>query len=170
MSTTIFKYMKKAPENVSHLHFHQILHFFSLLSCNKKILYVTLVINKGVVNRYMFIAPFAFIKKGNLNVGITLKHNKLLFAAPCAAFIAGLIWDKVSSRVAVASIFIGMICGIIAYFMIPDDNINYFVGNVFSLCVPIVVIMIASLFEKEHFDFEQLKAYQPDHLVHASKE
>ena len=90
--------------------------------------------------------------------------------APCAAFIAGLIWDKVSSRVAVASIFIGMICGIIAYFMIPDDNINYFVGNVFSLCVPIVVIMIASLFEKEHFDFEQLKAYQPDHLVHASKE
>ena len=98
----------------------------------------------------MFIAPFAFIKKGNLNVGITLKHNKLLLAAPCAAFIAGLIWDKVSSRVAVASIFIGMICGLIAYFMIPDDNINYFVG------VPIVVIMIGSLFEKEHFDFEQL--------------
>ena len=63
---------------------------------------------------------------------------------------------EVSSRVAVASIFIGMICGLIAYFMIPDDNINYFVGNVFSLCVPIVVIMIGSLFEKEHFDFEQL--------------
>ena len=104
----------------------------------------------------MFIAPFAFIKKGNLNVGITLKHNKLLLAAPCAAFIAGLIWDKVSSRVAVASIFIGMICGLIAYFMIPDDNINYFVGNVFSLCVPLVVIMIGSLFEKEHFDFEQV--------------
>ena len=94
----------------------------------------------------------------------------IIFAAPCAAFIAGLIWDKVSSKVAVASIFIGMICGLIAYFMIPDDNINYFVGNVFSLCVPIVVIMIGSLFEKEHFDFEQLKAYQPDHLVHASKE
>ena len=87
----------------------------------------------------MFIAPFAFIKKGNLNVGITLKHNKLLLPAPCTAFIAGLIWDKVSSRVAVS-----------------DDNINYFVGNVFSLCVPIVVIMIGSLFEKEHFDFEQL--------------
>ena len=133
-------------------------------------MYVTLVINKGVVNRYMFIAPFAFIKKGNLNVGITLKHNKLLFAAPCAAFIAGLIWDKVSSRVAVASIFIGMICGIIAYFMIPDDNINYFVGNVFSLCVPIVVIMIASLFEKEHIDFEQIKEYHPYNLVHDSKE
>lgn len=54
--------------------FYQILHFFSLLPCNKKILYVTLVINKGVVNRYMFIAPFAFIKKGDLNVGITLKQ------------------------------------------------------------------------------------------------
>lgn len=92
-------------------------------------------------------------------MGITLKHNKLLLAAPCAAFIAGLIWDKVSSRVAVASIFIGMICGLIAYFMIPDDNINYFVGNVFSLCVPIVVIMIGSLFEKEHFDFESIKLF-----------
>lgn len=107
----------------------------------------------------MFIAPFAFIKKGNLNVGITLKHNKLLLAAPCAAFIAGLIWDKVSSRVAVASIFIGMICGLIAYFMIPDDNINYFVGNVFSLCVPIVVIMIGSLFEKEQFKLFILIVY-----------
>ena len=107
----------------------------------------------------MFIAPFAFIKKGNLNVGITLKHNKLLLAAPCTAFIAGLIWDKVSSRVAVASIFIGMICGLIAYFMIPDDNINYFVGNVFSLCVPIVVIMIGSLFEKEQFKLFILIVY-----------
>lgn len=94
----------------------------------------------------------------------------IIFAAPCAAFIAGLIWDKVSSKVAVASIFIGMICGLIAYFMIPDDNINYFVGNVFSLCVPIIVIIIGSIFEKQHFDFEQLKAYQPDHLVHASEE
>ena len=122
-------------------------------------MYITLVINKGVVNRYMFIAPFAFIKKGNLNVGITLKHNKLLLAAPCAAFIAGLIWDKVYSRVAVASIFIGMICGLIAYFMIPDDNINYFVGNVFSLCVPIVVIMIGSLFEKEQFKLFILIVY-----------
>ena len=37
-------------------------------------MYVTLVINKGVVNRYMFIAPFAFIKKGDLSVGITLKQ------------------------------------------------------------------------------------------------
>ena len=136
--------MKKAPENVSHLPFSfKFFTSFHSYLVIKKILYVTLIINKGVVNRYMFIAPFAFIKKGNLNVGITLKHNKLLLAAPCTAFIAGLIWDKVSSRVAVASIFIGMICGIIAYFMIPDDNINYFVGNVFSLCVPIVVIMIA---------------------------
>ncbi|WP_242950287.1 hypothetical protein [Anaerostipes hadrus] len=42
-------------------------------------------------------------------MGITLKHNKLLLPAPCTAFIAGLIWDKVSSRVAVSSIFIGMI-------------------------------------------------------------
>ena len=90
-------------------------------------------------------------------MGITLKHNKTTFWPPHVLhFIAGLIWDKVSSRVAVASIFISMICGLIAYFMIPNDNINYFVGNVFSLCVPIVVIMIGSLFEKEHFDFEQL--------------
>ncbi|MDD3183866.1 MAG: hypothetical protein PHD70_00925 [Anaerostipes sp.] len=89
----------------------------------------------------------------------------IIFAAPCAAFIAGLIWDKVSNKVAVASIFIGLATGMIAYFVIPDDNINYFVGNVCSLCVPILVIMIGSFFTKERFDFDILKKYEPDHLV-----
>ena len=92
----------------------------------------------------------------------------IIFAAPCAAFVAGLIWDKVSKKVALASIFIGMAAGLVAYFAIPDDNINYFVGNVCSLLVPVLVIMIGSLLTKEKFDFEELKNYQPDHLVNVA--
>lgn len=91
----------------------------------------------------------------------------IIFAAPCAAFIGGLIWDKVSSKVAVASIFIGMGTGLLAYFLIPDDNINYFIGNVCSLCIPIIVIIIGSFFTKERFDFKKLADYQPNHRVNA---
>lgn len=93
----------------------------------------------------------------------------IIFAAPCAAFVAGLIWDKVSTKVALASIFIGMATGLVAYFMIPDDNINYFIGNVCSLLVPVLVIMIGSLFTRERFDFEELKNYEPDHIVHVAE-
>lgn len=94
----------------------------------------------------------------------------IIFAAPCAAFVSGLIWDKVSSKIAAASIFIGMAAGMIAYFMIPDDNINYFIGNVCSLGIPVLVIMIGSFFTKEHFDFEKLKQYEPDHLVNVAED
>lgn len=89
----------------------------------------------------------------------------IIFAAPCAAFVAGLIWDKVSSKIAIASIFIGMATGLMAYFLIDDKNINYFVGNVCSLLVPIVVILIGSIFTKKKFNFEHLKEYTPDHMV-----
>lgn len=94
----------------------------------------------------------------------------IIFAAPCAAFVSGLIWDKVSAKVAAASIFIGMGAGLLAYFMIPDDNINYFVGNVCSLCVPILIIVVGSIFTKERFDFARLKSYQPDHMVNVVDE
>lgn len=93
----------------------------------------------------------------------------IIFAAPCAAFVAGMIWNRVSSKVALASIFIGLAAGLGAYFLIPDDNINYFVGNVCSLLVPIVVVMIGSLFTKKKFDFAVLKHYEPDHVVNIAE-
>jgi Na+/proline symporter len=92
----------------------------------------------------------------------------IIFAAPCSAFVAGLIWKKVSAKVAGASIFIGMICGIIAYFAIPDDQINYFVGNLCSLLIPAIVIIIASLTSKYEFDWQKLEKYNPAHEVNIS--
>lgn len=89
----------------------------------------------------------------------------IIFAAPCAAFVSGIIWDKVSTKVAGASIFIGMGTCLLAYVLIPNQDINYFVGNVCSLLVPVVIIMVGSLFTKERFDFEALKKYEPDHVV-----
>lgn len=118
---------------------------------------MTLVIGAGIAIVVMFLEG-----KSLLSLDI---FSGIIFAAPCAAFVAGLIWDKVSNKVAMASIFIGMISGLIAYFAIPDDDINYFIGNVLSLLVPVVVILIGSLFTKHKFNFDKLKNYEPDYKV-----
>lgn len=89
----------------------------------------------------------------------------ILFAAPCAAFVIGVFWKRVSTRVAAASIFIGIISGVIAYVMIPNPDINYVVGNLCSLIVPIIVIVAGSLIENYEFDFQKLMDYEPDHKV-----
>lgn len=94
----------------------------------------------------------------------------IIFAAPCGAFVAGLIWRKVSPAIAGTSIFIGMICGITAYFVIPDDQINYFVGNLCSLLIPVLVIVVASVASNYEFDWQKLKTYSPPHDVHVSTE
>ena len=93
----------------------------------------------------------------------------IIFAAPCAAFFAGLFFKRTSSRIAVFSIFIGMGSGIVAYFCISDQSINYFIGNICSLLVPVVVIAIGSIFSKESYDFQKLKDYVPDHVVNSVK-
>ena len=118
---------------------------------------MTLVIGAGIAILAMFMEG-----KSLLSLDI---FSGIIFAAPCAAFVAGLFWDKVSNAVAMASIFIGMISGLIAYFAIPDPDINYFVGNVLSLVVPVLVILIGSLFAKHKFDFNTLKNYKPDYIV-----
>jgi Na+/proline symporter len=110
----------------------------------------------------MAVAVMFFEGKSILAIDI---FSGIIFAAPCAAFVAGLIWDKVSEKVALASIFIGMATGLIAYFTIADDAINYFVANVCSLLVPVAVIIIGSLFSNQKYDYELLKEYQPDHMV-----
>jgi Na+/proline symporter len=90
----------------------------------------------------------------------------ILFAAPCSAFFAGMFWKKPTAPVAIVSIFAGLISGLCAWFFIENQDINWFVGNVLSLCVPAVVIVIGSAFGKDSFDFAKLKEYQPSHKVH----
>lgn len=120
-----------------------------------------------VIGFVMALIVMFFEGKSILKVDI---FSGILFAAPCASFVAGLIWDKVSSKTAVISIFVGMAAGLIAYFAIPDDNINYFIGNVCSLIVPVFVIFICSLFTKEKYNFSIMKKYVPEHIVNINKE
>ena len=89
----------------------------------------------------------------------------ILFAAPTSSLIAGMYCKKTSSSVAIVSIIAGLASGLIAYFVIPNDDINWFVGNILALLVPAVIVIIGSLFSKYEFDFDKLKNYTPDHTV-----
>lgn len=93
----------------------------------------------------------------------------IIFAAPCSAFFAGMYWKKTPPKVALVSIFIGMACGITAYFTIPDKTINFFIGNLCSLLIPAIIIIFGSLFSKYEFDFATLKNYKPSHEVHVEE-
>lgn len=89
----------------------------------------------------------------------------ILFAAPTSSLIAGMYCKKTSSSVAIVSIIVGLASGLIAYFVIPNDDINWFVGNILALLVPAAIVIIGSLFSKYEFDFDKLKNYTPDHTV-----
>lgn len=94
----------------------------------------------------------------------------ILFAAPCSAFFAGVFWKKPTPTIALVSIFSGLGAGLLAWNLIADQNINWFVGNVLSLVVPAAIILIFSLFTKNDFDFEKLKNYNPGHKINVDEE
>lgn len=89
----------------------------------------------------------------------------ILFAPPVSALVAGVFLKKTTTPIAITSIVCGLGCGLIAYFVIPNDDINWFVGNMLALFVPIVVVLIGSLISRKAFDFQKLMDYVPDHLV-----
>lgn len=107
-------------------------------------------------------------------IGILLKGQSLLmidifsgilFAAPTSSFVAGAYFKKANSTIAVVSIFSGLAAGILAYFLIPDTDLNWFIGNVLALLVPAVIVFFGSIFGKTSFDFDKLAEYEPDHMV-----
>lgn len=89
----------------------------------------------------------------------------IVFASPCAAFILGVFWKKASPKIATASIFIGIASGIFTYILIPNDDLNYVVGNICSLVIPFLVIIIGGLINNYEFDFQKLADYEPAHRV-----
>ena len=89
----------------------------------------------------------------------------ILFAAPTSSLIAGMYCKRTSPKIAVFSIVCGLASGLIAFFVIPNEDINWFVGNLLALLVPAVIVIVGSLFSKYEYDFEKLKAYEPDHAV-----
>jgi len=94
----------------------------------------------------------------------------ILFAAPTSAFIAGMYWKKTPPILAVVSIFIGLGAGLCAWFMIADQDINWFVGNMLSLFLPAIIVIVGSFFSKYEFDYKVLKDYAPSHEVKSIKE
>lgn len=87
----------------------------------------------------------------------------IIFATPMAALVAGLCSRRPSGGVAVASIVIGLAAGIATYLAIDDPDIDYFYGNVVSLLVPVVVVVIGSLVKPAGYDFAPLRSYRSRH-------
>ncbi len=94
----------------------------------------------------------------------------ILFGAPCSAFFAGVFWKKPTPTIAVVSIFAGLASGLAAWVLIANQDINWFIGNVLSLLVPALVIVVGSLLTKHEFDFAKLQEYDPGHKVNVGKE
>ena len=89
----------------------------------------------------------------------------ILFAAPASSFVAGVYFKKTTPTIAITSIICGLGSGLAAYFLIPNEDINWFVGNILALLVPAVIVIIGSLFSRHSFDFKKLEKYEPDHNV-----
>ncbi|QUO43048.1 Na(+)/glucose symporter [Brevibacillus composti] len=89
----------------------------------------------------------------------------ILFAAPTASLIIGLWSDRLNTKVAFLSILGGLLSGLTAYFTITDQDLNWFVGNMLSLGVPFVIILLSLPFSREKYNFVKLKDYQPEHKV-----
>jgi urea-proton symporter len=89
----------------------------------------------------------------------------ILFAAPAAPLIVGLWSRKMNRQIALISIVLGLGSGLSAYFIISNDDLNWFVGNLLSLFIPFLVILISIPFTKNKYDFTKLKEYQPQHKV-----
>jgi Na+/proline symporter len=95
----------------------------------------------------------------------------IIFAAPTGAFLAGLLWKKTRPSLAVASVFIGLIAGLAAWIIIQDEDLNWFVGNMLALFLPIVVIVVGSALPSKYtFDYNILKEYVPSHNVNVREE
>lgn len=89
----------------------------------------------------------------------------ILFAAPAAALILGLWIPNLNKQVALFSVIMGLIAGLLAFFIIPDEEINWFVGNMLSLFLPFIIILISLPFSKTKFDFTNLEKFEPEHDI-----
>lgn len=80
----------------------------------------------------------------------------ILFATPIGALVGGLCSRRPTGRVAAASIVTGLVAGIATYLLVDNPDVDYFYGNLVSLIVPAVVMVVGSAAERERFDFGSL--------------
>lgn len=81
----------------------------------------------------------------------------IFFAAPCGALIGGMYFARINGRIALLSIITGLTAGFGTWFL--KEN-GWFVGSILSLAVPVIFILIASLFEKDRYNFYRLRQYR----------
>lgn len=84
----------------------------------------------------------------------------IIFAAPVSVVVLGMIWKRLTATHAVLAVVLGLASGLTAYFAIADDELNYFVGNLLSLLVPVVVLAIGQATSRKQYDFDQLLTYR----------
>ena len=72
----------------------------------------------------------------------------------------GAFWKKPTEKIAIASIVVGLIGGVAAWQLIADPDMNWFYGNIISLFLPIVIVVILSLIVGGKFDIATLKEYK----------
>ena len=110
------------------------------------------------------IAAGAILLEGVSLLSIDI-FSGILFASPCGALIVGLYSRRINSVIAALATFLGLIGGLLAYFTIRNTDINFFVANVISLCLPFLIMLVSVPFVKPRFDFAKLHAYQSEHRV-----
>lgn len=89
----------------------------------------------------------------------------ILFAAPTASLIIGLWSGRLNPKVSLFSIVVGLGSGLAAYFMIANEELNWFVGNMLSLFLPFFIILLSFPFTNKKYDFRKLQEYQPEHKI-----
>lgn len=107
----------------------------------------------------VLVAVFALLLEGVSLLQIDILSG-IIFATPMAGLVAGLCSRRPSGTVVVTSIVMGLVAGIATYLAIDDPDVDYFYGNVVSLLVPAVVVVIGGLVKPAQFDFAPLRAYR----------
>ncbi len=110
------------------------------------------------------IAVAAIALEGQSLLSIDI-FSGILFAAPCAPLVVGLYSRRLNVGLSAVAVLVGLIGGLVAYFAIPDPDVNFFVGNAISLVVPFIIILIGLPFMKSSFDFDKLLNYVSEHRV-----
>jgi len=105
------------------------------------------------------IAIFAILLEGVSLLYIDIVSG-IIFAAPVGVLLFGTFWERPSQPVAIISILTGFLGGIIAWQVIPNEDMNWFWGNVISLCAPIIMLLILSVLFPSSFKFDSLKGYK----------
>ena len=83
----------------------------------------------------------------------------IIFAAPVGVLLFGTFWERPSQTTGIISILVGFAGGIAAWQLIPNEDMNWFWGNVISLAAPIVLLLILSLLFPSKFSFDTFKQY-----------